>query len=373
MKPTQIIPVLLLFLLNACTTGMVTHEQKIPIGGAFSLTGDASSWGQDEYKAAQMAVDETNARGGIHGTHVTLIAEDTATDAKTTLSAVHKLIDTDHVPAIIGPTWGDSFAQMTGPVAQEAKVVEITPSGAIEVVKQSVDYTYFYSTFFTIPQEIEAHMKYLKAHNYTKAVVVRDQDPFNTKMVDEYKAQAAKNGIQIVGEYIIQDDKDYRTALLKAKQADPDILFVETLNVNDMGLMMRSMQELGMRAKFSSSASVQTNDLLESFAGYAQDRLVYSSPDLHTQAYADFQQRFREKYGALPSGSTAAGAYDATRAVIEALNDGARTGEDIKRDLDVMRIDGTVTDTLAFNRNGGIDGWTFKMKTVKDGQYVDLS
>jgi branched-chain amino acid transport system substrate-binding protein len=379
MKNILIIGTLLLLLLTACTektlTGKATQpepQRPIVIGGAFSLTGDASDWGQDEYKAAQLAVDEANAEGGVNGTPITLVAEDTATDGKTTLSAATKLIDVDHVPAIVGPTWGDSFAQIEAPTAEEAHVVQITPSGAIEVAEQSANYTYFYSTFFTIPQEIQTHMAYLKQHNFTKAIVIRDQDPFNTKMVEEYKLQAKKDNVAIVGEFVIQDDKDYRTVLLKAKQLDADVLFVETLNVGDMGAMMKAMDELGMKEKFTSTASAQTNTLLESFAPYAEGRMIYSSPDLHSKAFQQFEQRFASTYGKPPSGSTAAGAYDATRAIIAAMRNGARTGLEIKQQLDEMRINGTIVDTLQFNSMGGVDGWKFEMKTVKNGQYVEF-
>ena len=162
--------IVFLFILGGCAQ----HETNpIKIGGAFALTGDAAGWGQDEQRAAQLAVDETNALGGIDGRQIMLVSEDTATDSKGTLNAIRKLIDVDHVPAIIGPTWGDSFASITAPIGEENGVVQITPSGAIEVAEETINYTYFFSTYYPLRSEIETHIQFLKAHNYTRVAMIR--------------------------------------------------------------------------------------------------------------------------------------------------------------------------------------------------------
>jgi branched-chain amino acid transport system substrate-binding protein len=365
--------ILLAIILAACTTGMATYERPITIGGAFALTGDAADLGRDELRAAQLAIDEQNARGGIDGAQIKFIAEDTATDGATTLSAVRKLIDLDNVPAIIGPTWGDSFADMTGPVAEEANVVQITPSGAISVAKRNADYTYLYSTFYTIDAEVEAHMTQLQRDDVRSVVVIHDQDPYDTRLADAYITAAKQQGIDVRDVFIVQNDNDYRTVLLRAKQHDPDLIFVQTLDVQNMGAIMTQREELGLRAKFASTAAAQTNTLLESYAQYAEGRMIVSSPNLKSDAFTRFEERFEAKYGERPFGSTAAGAYDATRMIITALQQGARTGPEIKRELDTMRVDGTIADTISFNEDGGIDDWTFAMRTVKDGRYVPLN
>src|ERR1043166_7021961 len=121
------------------------NDDAIKIGAAVGETGICADWGEGEFKAAQLAVDEANSVGGIAGKKIELIAEDTQCDAKGTINAVKKLIDVDHVESIIGPTWGDSF-QGSYPLITSAHIVAVSPSISIEpLLVNNQDISYIFS------------------------------------------------------------------------------------------------------------------------------------------------------------------------------------------------------------------------------------
>ncbi len=116
---------LLVLLAISCSVEEQPAQTSIKIGAVFHLTGDGSSWGDGERKAAILAVEEINAEGGIKGLPVELIIEDGMTDNQQTLNMVQKLILVDNVPVIIGPTWAEQIIAST---ADTARVVIISPS-----------------------------------------------------------------------------------------------------------------------------------------------------------------------------------------------------------------------------------------------------
>ena len=142
---------LLLFLV-ACATGHMTTEPTIKIGGLFALTGGGESWGADELKSVQLAIEEANAEGG----NFLLIPEDTHTTQTVAVTAATKLITLDNVAAIIGPTWDEDTAAVA-PLAQRHGKVMISPSIS-EGVEATVNYPYLFSTWYS---DISAVQKYL--------------------------------------------------------------------------------------------------------------------------------------------------------------------------------------------------------------------
>jgi ABC-type branched-subunit amino acid transport system substrate-binding protein len=89
----------------ACTsTGedQEEEEEELPailLGATFSLS---SPIGQEQQNAAQLAVDEINADGGLLGRQVDLIVYDDGADATVAAAAVTKLCTEDDVDVIIG-------------------------------------------------------------------------------------------------------------------------------------------------------------------------------------------------------------------------------------------------------------------------------
>src|SRR5262245_47470939 len=93
----------------------------IKIGSVLSLTGGASYIGEAMQKTLELYDEKTNASGGIAGRKLTIIQYDDGSDASKANSFAKRLIDSDHVDAIIGGnTSGNSLAMM--PVINSAGV-----------------------------------------------------------------------------------------------------------------------------------------------------------------------------------------------------------------------------------------------------------
>lgn len=95
--------------------------KEIRIGAAFGQTGHWRDWIRKNTIAAEMAVEEINAMGGIKGVPVRLIIRDTASKPMDAGRAIRKLGDDDKVLAIVGPL-SSSECEVAFPVGNKIGV-----------------------------------------------------------------------------------------------------------------------------------------------------------------------------------------------------------------------------------------------------------
>jgi branched-chain amino acid transport system substrate-binding protein len=102
-------------------SGSAAGDGSIPVGVIGSYSGPAASSIAGAKLAIQAWADSVNARGGIDGHPVQLFVEDDGGNVATSLSEVKKLVEQDHVVAIVGQasgnaSWADYVHQKGIPV-----------------------------------------------------------------------------------------------------------------------------------------------------------------------------------------------------------------------------------------------------------------
>src|SRR5271155_1584638 len=109
-------------------------EEPIKIGVDNKLTGIYTALGRNENTGMALAVEQVNAKGGIHGRQVQLVVEDSISD-KTDIAVqkARKLIQSDKVDFLIGNV-NSSHAIAIAQVAAELKVLHIVPGGHADAV-----------------------------------------------------------------------------------------------------------------------------------------------------------------------------------------------------------------------------------------------
>ncbi len=343
----------------------------IKLGGAFGLSGNCAAWGEGEKMAAQMAVDEINAQGGINGTNIDFIIEDTQCENKTTVNAVNKLVHADGVQAIIGPTWGDAY-QGASAVLNYAKVVGVSPDTAMEALElESQPIDYIFSTYAPQRKEISALQGYAKTAGIKKIAMVWDQDSYSTMMTRLFKEAAPAHGISIADEHEMPTGtQDFRTIIAKIKSIAPHAIFISFLAPHTKASVLKQAKELGFKGVILSAADIQDESVLKSF-GSLMDGVIYTYP-VTSEGQQAFKDAYYGKYAAEPQGPAAVNAYDAVYIVAEAMKGGAKTGTEIRDALLSVRIKGAFVPDLGFDAKHQIEGGTFELKTVRNGAFVPL-
>ncbi len=340
------------------------------IGVAVAETGDAAEWGTGEYQVTKMLVDDFNAAGGLNGQPIGLDVEDTKSTGDGTVNAVIKLINIDHVPVIVGPTWVDSY-QGPLPIAENAKVTMLTPSAAVESIPDKGKWTYLFTTFWPQAPQIETTDNFMVSQGIKTLAIINDHDPFDTQLADSLEKEAQTKGITIIDrEQLPIDQNDFRTEILKIKQFHPDALFIEINNVAGLGPFMKQVKELGLTARIFTSPDAQNQDAVSKFGTFMEGMTYPFLVSPTGTSYENFVNEYQTKYGTLPSGPSVIPAYNAITALIAVLKGGARTGTEVRDALRNVNVPGLGVSSVSFNESGQIKEADFQMKMIHNGQFV---
>jgi ABC-type branched-subunit amino acid transport system substrate-binding protein len=113
---------------GGCSTGGAVPAASVSIGLMAPLTGDLAGLGKDLLDAANLAVDEINAGGGIRGRRAQLVVRD---DAATELGGERALssLYAFGVPIIIGPTTSAQVERLA-PILTQRQILSIAPAAS---------------------------------------------------------------------------------------------------------------------------------------------------------------------------------------------------------------------------------------------------
>lgn len=104
---------------------------EIVIGTHQDLSGPIKVWGVPVLNGMKQAVDQINAKGGIHGRKLRLIAEDSGYDPKKAVLATQKMVERDKIFAMIGPM-GSPTVLAAQDILFEAGILQLFPLTAAE-------------------------------------------------------------------------------------------------------------------------------------------------------------------------------------------------------------------------------------------------
>jgi branched-chain amino acid transport system substrate-binding protein len=190
---------------------------QIKIGAIISITGPTAALGVGYRNAFATFPSE------IDGKSVTYIIRDDAADASQSVTIAQRMIEEDHVDAIIGPSL-TACANAVQPIANAAKVPMIVTS--------PLDYDPVKNTYtFTAVQPVSLMVNAVVADMVKRGVktvgYIGFADGFGDQVYDATKAAAAKAGIEVVAdERYARTDTSTESQVLKVMTKKPDAVMI---------------------------------------------------------------------------------------------------------------------------------------------------
>jgi branched-chain amino acid transport system substrate-binding protein len=112
-------------------TNQGISDREIVIGTHQDLSGPIKVWGVPVLNGMKLAVEEINAKGGIHGRQLRLIAEDSGYEPRKAVLATQKMVERDKIFAMIGPM-GSPTVLAAQDILLEAGIPQLFPLTAAE-------------------------------------------------------------------------------------------------------------------------------------------------------------------------------------------------------------------------------------------------
>jgi ABC-type branched-subunit amino acid transport system substrate-binding protein len=182
--------------LPAQVSGAPQERSELRIGTHLDLSGPLASWGVAVRNGIQMAFDEANERGGIHGRSLRLVVKDDAYNPAEALAAVQELALEEHVFAVVSPL-GTPTVHAAARNAAEQGLLYLFP-----VVAGDEAFPAFAPTIFTLtPSNRDAVRdglkRLLEAHPNPRVGVMTSDDAFGRSVRAGVDDEMQRRGLRI--------------------------------------------------------------------------------------------------------------------------------------------------------------------------------
>lgn len=270
-----------------------TKKESIKIGAALAMTGDAAPWGETSLRAAQLAVDLLNAKGGIHGKKIELIVEDIRSSSKNSVTAVSKLFQIDKVDAVI-ITWLDSYQGSQNSVPKNKLL--ISQDAAIEAVNTPINHSNVFSLWYRTKSKSEATIDEMVRSGKKTLYLVTQKDSYYEKLVEFLKNEAEQKEIKIIGEDSLSPESDSRTVILKTIAAKPDVVFFGSYDNKISVGFLKSYHELGNKIPLQSDEFIEQDFKSKTYNKEWLEGISYYVPSASDSSFRnEYVKRYKEE------------------------------------------------------------------------------
>ncbi|MDM0070638.1 ABC transporter substrate-binding protein [Variovorax sp. J31P207] len=369
-------------ILLACTFGAQAQPApaKTPLkfGLAMPLTGPQALFGADQAKAAQWAVQDINAKGGIDGHPLEMVLLDTQADPRLGINAVNRLINVDKVPVFV--TAWSAVVKAVAPIANRSKVLELSVGANSPDIAKLGDYVY--TTYPLADVDVRAQARYAREtlKKQTAAVLYIHNDS-GVEGARIYRDAFQEAGGKVVA-YEAYDAQatDYTGALLKLRSANPDIIHIQGL-VSDLPQVVAQLRQLGLKQPISTYSAGYNPKVVEQLGAAAEGMLVSAlAPSAEQNPnIATFVERWKETEKRVPNGLPYTQyLYDAPFLVGQLYAHLLKTkqpltGENMKNALvEVGKFDLPMTGVLEITKDHRVNKPVY-LYEVKGGQFVPVA
>jgi len=337
----------------------------VTIGALLPMTGSAADYGNLMKRGIDVAVDDAARTGGAD---CKVIIEDSKSNPRDGYAGFLKLISADKAPVVM-PVLSNIILAVV-PTATEKNIALLNcPANSPKLRGASPSFFNLIPLSDRESQDIAAFARtQFKARRLALVFVNNDSGRGYRDNVD--KSFRLTGGAVVASEGHDQGTTDFRSTVLRIKQARPDCIFMATYYA-ESALFLRQSKAAGLNPHWLSYSSVETPEFLK-LAGDAAEGLAYSQPGIDIDAQdsltKNFVDRYKVRYGGPPD-LWAAQFYDGTRLLYAAVKSGARTGQQIATFLTGVRDFPGVTGPITFDKDRCVSRQV-RFKQVHDGRFA---
>lgn len=290
---------------------------EITLGAVVPRTGDRAPWGDDLRRGYELAVEQQNLRGGIHGRRLRLVTLDTESREEHVSTITTRLIEREGAIAILGEL--SSVANERGAAAaQRRSVVFVATGSTARDVSRAGDFVF--RTVLTDGEQAQAMARYARQSMQRRkaAIVYRRSSLLHVSMADAYATAFRANGGEVVLRDAYQDDADLVRLVGRVRASGADLVYAPATS-EDAGHIAVALRQGRVSAQIMGAdgwASEETRRFArEALVGvHFSELFSAAAPRSEVESFvAAFEARHRARPGAF-----AAVGYDAVRWLVTA-------------------------------------------------------
>ena len=372
MHPIRHFPLAAALALAALATP-VHAQDVIKVAGIYELSGGGASPGTYFRDGVELAVKEINAAGGILGKKIVTTQADTQSQPGVAKGLAAKAVD-DGVFAIFGPVYSGSI-MVSMAESRRGEVPNWTGGEAAAITRQGNPYVF--RTAFGQSSSFPKLARYITTKAKTLVVLYQNND-FGKGGRDEIVKLLKDGPTKVVAEVSTDPQQiDFSAAVLKAKQANADAVFVY-LTEEESARALRELRKQGWDKPIIGETTLISQKVIE-LAGDAANGAtghVGLTVDAPNPEMLKFKAKFYQAYKYIPDHNGIKGYMGvySMKAGIEKVGklDRKAVAQAMKGlEIKAAKMPGILMD-VNFDNNGDIDRESYLVE-VKGGRQVVVS
>ena len=297
---------------STSNTSPITIELISPLSG---LNTDLGHW---QYDGMKLAVDQTNAKGGVNGRKINVNQLDDQ-GQPTVGTDLARRAQADHAVMVYGSALSTVTLAMI-PILTAAQIPEITSGQSPAILKQGSSYIFLDATTSAVFDKTLADYVVQKK-NLTSIAMISNNGAYGKGEHDSFLAElAALNVKPTIDKIVPPDQKDFTSVLTEIRGTNPKVLFIGAEEV-ESGLIAKQARSLGITATFAGGAPLGTPTYFQTAGTDVVEGTIMTSPYLSNDTNAKtkaFAAAYKKAYSA-DAEFHGAKAYDGMNIFITAM------------------------------------------------------
>lgn len=286
-------------------------DDEVVVGTHQDLSGPITFWGVPVRNGMQMAADEINENGGIHGRMVKLVVEDSGYDPKKAVLATQKLLTRDEIFVMAG-AMGTPTVLASMPLVLREGLPHVFPLTAAIQMYEPFDRLKF-ALFPTYYHGMRSATKWMvETKSKSQVCALYQDDEFGLNTVRGVRDQLEAMDLEMVEETTYKRGAtDFSSQIARMKAADCDLVTLGTIIRETVGAMAEArkigwdVDFLVSQAGYAPEVVMLGKEVVEGLYGVGFTPIPYY--DTADDAVKAWMDRYKEKFGTDANIQAAAG------------------------------------------------------------------
>lgn len=306
------------------------QDDVIRLGQTVALSGPLADIGAAMHQGSKLYFDTVNARGGVNGRRIELVARDDGYDVKRALANIDGFIKDPGLFGLFG-CMGTPIIEGALPLIRNTDIPCFSPlTGASSA--RPVDMRNVLNLRASYPEETERLVEHLATIGIKRLGVVYQNNSFGKEVLNAAEAAMKKHHLQAAASASVQSDaSDAAAAAKKIAAAGPEAVliglagkptvgFIKAFRAEKRGLPLYALSVMGSAATLSA--------LGDDGIGIAVSQVVPMPTNAVVPVVRDFQQAWKAAPAGMEPSHLALEGFINARVFVEALQ---RAGRNLTR------------------------------------------